>query len=93
LEDSALSQQNRKRITVDIYGQQYSIVGDESTSHIRMVAAIVDDKMREINAKNPSLDINKLAVLTAVNVVHDYIKLREEHERLKERLHQKGMIE
>ncbi len=88
-----MSQQNRKRITVDIYGQQYSIVGDESTSHIRMVAAIVDDKMREINAKNPSLDINKLAVLTAVNVVHDYIKLREEHERLKERLHQKGMIE
>ncbi|MBO9130582.1 cell division protein ZapA [Bacillus sp. 165] len=88
-----MSQQNKKRINVDIYGQQYSIVGDESTSHIRMVAAIVDDKMREINAKNPSLDINKLAVLTAVNVVHDYIKLREEHERLRERLQTKGMME
>lgn len=80
---------NRTRITVDIYGQQYSVVGDESTSHIRMVAAIVDDKMREIHAKNPSLDINKLAVLTAVNVVHDYIKLKDEHERLKENLRQK----
>jgi len=86
-----LSQQkdNRTRITVDIYGQQYSVVGDESTSHIRMVAAIVDDKMREIHAKNPSLDINRLAVLTAVNVVHDYIKLKDEHERLQEKLNQK----
>jgi cell division protein ZapA len=74
---------------VDIYGQQYSVVGDESTSHIRMVSAIVDDKMREIHAKNPSLDINRLAVLTAVNVVHDYIKLKDEHERLQEKLNQK----
>ncbi|MFX3623971.1 MAG: cell division protein ZapA [Ectobacillus sp.] len=85
--------QNRNKITVEIYGQHYSIVGDEDSSHIRMVAAIVDDKMREINAKNPSLDINKLAVLTAVNVVHDYIKLKTENERLKERVRQKGMGE
>lgn len=86
-----MSQQkdNRTRITVDIYGQQYSVVGDESTSHIRMVAAIVDDKMREIHAKNPSLDINRLAVLTAVNVVHDYIKLKDQHKRLQEKLNQK----
>ncbi|WP_379965563.1 cell division protein ZapA [Ectobacillus sp. sgz5001026] len=93
MEDRELSQQNEKRmkISVEIYGQQYSVVGDESTSHMRMVAAIVDDKMREINAKNPSLDINRLAVLTAVNVVHDYIKLKEETERLKERI--KGMNE
>ncbi|MEH6888629.1 cell division protein ZapA [Bacillus sp. JJ864] len=88
-----MSQQkgNRSRINVEIYGQQYSVVGDESTSHIRIVAAIVDDKMRALNAKNPSLDTNRLAVLTAVNVVHDYIKLKEENEKLKERMRQKGM--
>jgi len=66
-----LSQQkgNKSRINVEIYGQQYSVVGDESTSHIRMVAAIVD----------------------AVNVIHDYIKLKEEHEKLKESMTKKGM--
>ncbi|RXJ75410.1 cell division protein ZapA, partial [Arcobacter sp. F2176] len=60
-------------------------------SHIRMVAAIVDDKMRELNAKNPSLDTSRLAVLTAVNVIHDYIKLKEELEKLKESMTKKGM--
>ncbi|MFD1735963.1 cell division protein ZapA [Bacillus salitolerans] len=77
-----MSDQKKTKTTVDIYGQQYSIVGSESTSHIRLVASIVDDKMREISEKNPSLDINKLAVLTAVNVVHDYIKVKDELEAL-----------
>jgi cell division protein ZapA len=71
-EDFLVSRQDKTRATVDIFGQQYSIVGSESTSHIRLVASIVDEKMREISTKNPSLDINKLAVLTAVNAVHEY---------------------
>lgn len=70
------------RTTVGIYGQQYTIIGTDSTSHIRLVASMVDDKMREINAKNPSLDTSKLAVLTAVNAIHDYLKLKEQYELL-----------
>lgn len=77
-----LAEQKKTHITVDIYGQQYSIVGTESSSHIRLVASIVDDKMREISAKNPTLDTSKLAVLTAVNIVHEYMKLKDEYERL-----------
>ncbi len=87
MEAKALSQQPPKtRTTVDIYGQQYSIVGTESTSHIRLVAAMVDDKMRDISSKNPYLDINKLAVLTAVNVVHEYLKLKEDYELVEKEL-------
>jgi cell division protein ZapA len=82
-----LAEQQKTRVTVDIYGQQYTIVGTESSSHIRLVASIVDDKMREISEKNPTLDINKLAVLTAINIVHDYIKLKEEYDRLLQKLH------
>ncbi|KOO46881.1 cell division protein ZapA [Priestia koreensis] len=75
-------ERDKNKTEVNIYGQQYRIVGSESTSHIRLVASIVDDKMREIASKNPSLDINKLAVLTAVNVIHEHIKLKEDIERL-----------
>jgi cell division protein ZapA len=82
-----LAEQQKTRVTVDIYGQQYTIVGTESSSHIRLVASIVDDKMREISEKNPTLDISKLAVLTAINIVHDYIKLKEEYDRLLQKLH------
>lgn len=81
-----LSNTQKSRTSVDIYGQQYIIIGTETSSHVRLVASIVDDKMREISAKNPSLDINKLAVLTAVNSVNDYLKLKDRVERLEEEL-------
>lgn len=77
-----LSDIKKNRTTVDIYGQQYTIVGTESTSHVRLIASMVDDKMREISSMNPSLDINKLAVLTAVNAVNDYLKIKDRTEKL-----------
>jgi cell division protein ZapA len=78
-----LSDDRKNKITVDIYGQQYTIVGTESSSHIRLVASMVDDKMREISSKNPQLDTSKLAVLTAVNAIHDYLKLKDEIDQMK----------
>jgi cell division protein ZapA len=81
-----LSNPPKNRITVDIYGQQYIILGSESPSHIRFIASLVDDKMREIGSKNPSLDVSKLAVLTAVNAVNDYIKIKDELEKLQEEI-------
>lgn len=77
-----LSEPEKNRTAVDIFGQQYIIVGTESASHIRLVASMVDGKMREINSALPSLDINKLAVLTAVNAVNDYLKLKDRLEQL-----------
>ena len=77
-----LSGDTRNKVTVDIYGQPYAIVGAESESHIRQVATMVDEKMKEISVKNPSLDTSKLAVLTAVNAIHDYLKIQEQLNQL-----------
>jgi cell division protein ZapA len=81
-----LSNTDKSRTTVDIYGQQYVIVGTESQSHVRYVASLVDNKMREIGSRNPMLDVNKLAVLTAVNAVNDYIKMKNQLELLQAEL-------
>ncbi|WP_284906684.1 cell division protein ZapA [Bacillus sp. lyk4-R2A-2] len=84
-----MSDGGKTKTTVEIYGQSYTIIGQETKMHMRHVASIVDDKMREINEKNPYFDINKLAVLTAVNVVHDYLKLKEQYEKLEIQLKEK----
>lgn len=81
-----MSNTEKTRTTVDIYGQQYVILGDETQSHVRHVASLVDKKMREIGSRNPLLDVNKLAVLTAVNAVNDFIKMKEQLERLQSEL-------
>ena len=81
-----MSNTEKTRTTVDIYGTQYVILGTEDQSHVRHVASLVDKKMREIGSRNPLLDVNKLAVLTAVNAVNDYIKMKEQLERLQSEL-------
>lgn len=81
-----VSDQNRNRTNVDIYGHQYTIIGEEDKSHVRMVASMVDDKMREISDSNPYLDTNRLAVLTAVNIVNEYLKLKKEYDDLLQKI-------
>ncbi|WP_101844558.1 cell division protein ZapA [Halobacillus sp. Marseille-P3879] len=76
--DVSHSDQERKRITVEIYNRSYTVIGKEEPHHIRMVSNLVDQKMREIHEANPTLDTSKLAVLTAVNTMNEYIKLKEE---------------
>lgn len=80
----------KNRIAVDIYDQQYTLVGEEDPEHIRYVAGLVDEKIREIGVKNAGLDTTRKAVLTAVNVMDDYVKLKEKHDALVKQTEQEG---
>lgn len=81
-----MSEQPKNRVSVEIYGQTYNIVGTESPGHLRFVASSVDEQMRMIKRANPSLDSAKLAVLTACNAVNDYLKLKNQVEILESEL-------
>jgi cell division protein ZapA len=79
-----MSQSNKTKTTVEIHNRKYTVIGEEPSHHIQMVAHLVDERMNEIQAVNPRLDTAKLAVLTAVNTMNDYIKLKEEYNQLLE---------
>ncbi|SET43837.1 cell division protein ZapA [Oceanobacillus limi] len=84
-----MTQDDKTRLTVEIHNRSYTIVGTESASHVRMVASLVDQKMREIQENNPQLDTASLAVLTAVNSMNDYLKLKEDYAALQGSLKKK----
>ncbi|MFD2761775.1 cell division protein ZapA [Lentibacillus juripiscarius] len=77
-----MTQNDKTRETVEIYNRYYTVVGNESSSHVRLVASQVDQKMREIHDANQQLTSTELAVLTAVNTMSDYMKLKEEYAAL-----------
>jgi cell division protein ZapA len=77
-----LQKEENNRIRVDIYGTEYQLRGNASVQHMRLVAGLVDDKMREIARGNARLDLNRLAVLAAVNIADEYMRLRQEYEEL-----------
>lgn len=65
------------RVTVKIYGQEYTIAGDKSREHIIKVADYVDMKMHEIAKLVSGVSMSSLAVLSAVNVADDYFTVLE----------------
>ena len=70
------------RVSVQINKREYTIVGTESKEHVELVAKLVNDKMSEIYEANKHLDTTKLAVLTAVNTMNDFLKLKADYEDL-----------
>ncbi len=70
-------------MTVDIYGQKYTLMGESSTDHIQKVATYVDEKMNQISKKSPILDTTKISVLTAINIADELFRLQKEHEELR----------
>ncbi|MBQ0140624.1 MAG: cell division protein ZapA [Kurthia sp.] len=82
----------KNRISVEIYGQTYNMVGPESTAHMHAVAATVDERMREIKLANPVLSSTQLAVLTAANAINDLMKLQQQVESLEAELNKKDEV-
>jgi len=64
--------EENNKVSVKIYGQEYTIAGNSSREHIMKVADYVNTKMHEIAKALPAGSISSLAVLSAVNVADDY---------------------
>ena len=72
------------KVTVRIYGQEYTISGERDTETIQEIAAYVDEKMREISKFTSSYKAGSLATLASVNITDELFSLREEVSKLKE---------
>lgn len=81
------------RLTVEIFGQHYTIMGKASLNHMRMVAGYVDDKMRDIHEANPKLDSVKLAVLSGVNIADEYFRMKKEYDEIVQVLKENGLLD
>jgi cell division protein ZapA (FtsZ GTPase activity inhibitor) len=77
-----MSAEEKTRITVDIFGTHYKLVGKSSVSYMKMVAAHVNDQMYHLSNALPQLESSKIAVLASVNIADEYFKLRKEMEHL-----------
>lgn len=63
------------RVDVEIYGEYYRLKGDAPPEHMLRVARYVDQTMRRVMRRNPRLSVHKAAVLSAVNIADELIRL------------------
>lgn len=79
--------QFKNKVNVSINDQLFTIVGEDNPEHIRYVAHLVGDKIKELGYKAAGLDTSRKAILTAVNIMHEKVLLEEENRRLKQQIH------
>lgn len=75
--------ENNNRVTVKIYGQEYTIAGG-SSERMLVVAEHVDSVMKALARGLSSMPTSSLAVLTAVNVADDLYESKAKNSELEE---------
>lgn len=68
----------KNRISVMIMGEEYVLKGNSSPEEMYNVGRYVDRLMRTIAEKNIQMSRHKIAVLTALNLADELLKLKEE---------------
>lgn len=78
-----------QQIRVTIFGQEYTLRGRGQSESIEEVAALVDQKMKEISVGTSTVDSQRVAILAALNIADEYQRYRAEKEKDEEVLAQK----
>ncbi len=68
-------------IQIDIFGQVFRVAaGDAADDYIQRLASYVDERMKSITETTKSTSFNRIAVLTALNIADDLLKLQDRYE-------------
>lgn len=60
------------KVTVKIYGQNYTILGEKTEEEILRIAEYVDNKMNLISRFSGEVSTGTLGILSAVNITEEY---------------------
>jgi cell division protein ZapA len=74
---------SNKGTQVQIFGQVYHLRGSEDAEYARRVARLVDDRMNAIADQMATVDSFRVAVLAALHIADEYLRLKEQHDRYK----------
>ena len=76
----------KTRVTLNILGKEYTIVGDDPEEYIQRVGLYVDKCMREIAEKSTRVNTATVSILAAINIADQYYKSKESESEIQKEL-------
>ena len=73
------------RVTMNICGEDYTLVAEENAAYMEKIGSMVDKKMQEL-MREAHVSRNDAAVLAAVNLADELCKAQEGTENLRRQL-------
>ncbi len=70
------------KVTVEIFGETYALKSDGESERVVQVAAMLDQRMKIIARSNSRLSPAKIAVLAALNIADEFLRLERDYQQL-----------
>ena len=84
----AEEKQTTKRVVVEMFGQSYQLKTDEP-DRLKRLAAESDRRIKEMSKKERSFDVQRIAVLSVLQLMDEYEQLRRDYDELVQLLEEK----
>ena len=84
----AEEKQTTKRVVVEMFGQSYQLKTDEP-DRLKRLAAESDRRIKEMSKKVRSFDVQRIAVLSVLQLMDEYEQLRHDYDELVQLLEEK----
>jgi len=72
----------KSTVMVEILGENYALKGDVDPEKIMEVAQYVDLRMKQFAKANPRLPTAKIAVLVALNLAEEHLRLEKDYRQM-----------
>jgi cell division protein ZapA len=86
-----MEDREKSRVTVTIMGEEYVLRGTSTPDEIYRVGRYVDRLMRTLAEKNIQMSSHKIAVLAALNLADELLKLKEAETRSSGNIQRRGV--
>ncbi|WP_274363428.1 cell division protein ZapA [Paenibacillus thermotolerans] len=74
--------EDKVRLTIDIFGNSYKMVGTYSPKYVKQLSAYVNEHMNAVSKGNPRLDTQKVAILALVRMADEFFQLHQHLEKV-----------
>ncbi len=78
--------EKRHAVKVSIIGEEFTLRSDETPEHTRAVAEHVDHTIRQVLKTSPVIEMQKAAILAALQITDQLLKARSARERMEREL-------
>ena len=70
------------KVTVEVFGEKYSLKSDIELERVIKVAALVDERMKMISKANLCLSPNRVAILAALTIAEELLQMEYNYKEL-----------
>ncbi len=85
-----MKDKEKNRVSMMIMGEEYILRGTSSPEEMHRVGVYVDQLMRSLAEKNMQMSRHKIAVLAALNLADELLKLKKDAGSSDERQQKRG---